>query len=170
MSHPRVRFGGKEVAGRRLEELQHGRVLEGRRVRHIDDHMPAEHPNAIGAGARGPVYWTMVSVDTSLSVVRDDEGSRSNRPLNGGDLGMADELIEEKEIDWGLTKRSFLLLRQKYPDSFEIESLFAVLSRHARDRAQARLRMESIGNRVDRGVWRSERQFRSARKWALSKR
>jgi len=89
---------------------------------------------------------------------------------NFRDAGMADELIEEKEIDWALTKRSFLVLRQKYPDSFEIESLFAVLSRHARDRAQARPLMESIGNRMDRGVWRSERQFRSARKWALSKR
>jgi hypothetical protein len=82
-------------------------------------------------------------------------------------LGIADELIEETEIDWALTKRSFLHMRQKYPDSFEIESLFAVLSRHARDRAQARALMESIGNRMDRGVWRSERQFRSARKWAL---
>jgi hypothetical protein len=28
----------KEIAGRRLEELQHCRVLERWRVRHVDDH------------------------------------------------------------------------------------------------------------------------------------
>jgi hypothetical protein len=58
-------------------------------------------------------------------------------------------------------------LRQKYPDSFEIQSLFAILSYQARDRSQARLLMESIGNRMDRGVWRSEKQVRSCRKWAF---
>jgi hypothetical protein len=74
----------------------------------------------------------------------------------------------KKEIDWELTKRGSVALQRKYPDSFEILSLFAVLSRHARDRTQARPLMASIGNRMDRGVWRSEKQFRTARSWALS--
>ena len=41
MSHAGGRFGGKEVAPRRLEELQDGLVLERRRVRHVDDDLSA---------------------------------------------------------------------------------------------------------------------------------
>jgi hypothetical protein len=31
-------LGGEQVSGGGLEELQHRGVLEGRRVRHVDDH------------------------------------------------------------------------------------------------------------------------------------
>ena len=37
MAHARRGFGGKEIDGRSLEELQHRRVFERGRVRHVDD-------------------------------------------------------------------------------------------------------------------------------------
>ena len=38
MSHPGGHFRGQEVAGRRLEERQHGMILEGGRIGHVDNH------------------------------------------------------------------------------------------------------------------------------------
>jgi hypothetical protein len=83
------------------------------------------------------------------------------------DLGLWDDLFEENDIDWPTAKRGFLALLERHPDSFEIRSLFAVLSVQAKDRPQARALMEVIGHRMDRGVWRSEKQFRWCRKWAM---
>ena len=37
MAHARSRFRGEEIAGRRLEKLQHRGVLERGRVGHVDD-------------------------------------------------------------------------------------------------------------------------------------
>src|ERR1700704_532468 len=37
MTHTLRCFGGKEIGGRRLEELEHCRVFERGRVRHVDD-------------------------------------------------------------------------------------------------------------------------------------
>jgi hypothetical protein len=39
--HTRGRLGREQVAGRRLEELEHRRVLERGGVRHVDDHRGA---------------------------------------------------------------------------------------------------------------------------------
>ena len=41
MPHASGRFRGKEVATRRLEELQNRLVLERRRIRHVDDNLSA---------------------------------------------------------------------------------------------------------------------------------
>jgi hypothetical protein len=46
-------------------------------------------------------------------------------------------------------------------------SVFVVSSVPARDRNQARFLFSSIGNQMDKGVWRSQTQFRSSKNWAL---
>jgi hypothetical protein len=43
MPHPGGRFGREQVAGRRVEEREHRRVLERGSVRHVDDHGGSRH-------------------------------------------------------------------------------------------------------------------------------
>jgi hypothetical protein len=53
MSDARSRLRVEEVAGGGLEELEHGRVLERRRVRHVhNDRGTLEHPGQALAGER----------------------------------------------------------------------------------------------------------------------
>ncbi|HJS73842.1 MAG TPA: DUF4034 domain-containing protein [Vicinamibacteria bacterium] len=85
------------------------------------------------------------------------------------DLGLTDEVFERKEVDWDRAVRGFVALRRQHPDSLEVVSMFAFLSGTARDRAQARALMASIGNRMDRGVWRNQKQFDSYRIWVPSR-
>lgn len=84
----------------------------------------------------------------------------SLRDLTGQDL------FKHYQPDWPVAKRGFQVLMEKYPDSLEIRSQFAHFSFQARDREQARPLMAAIGNRLDKGVWRSDKQFRRCRDWA----
>jgi hypothetical protein len=63
MPHPCSRFGGKQIAGRPVEELQHWGVLPQRRVRHVDDHGRARE--GVGESLAGD------GVDARVEVRRD---------------------------------------------------------------------------------------------------
>jgi len=53
--HPGARFGGQQVAPRRLEEFQHGVVFKRGRIGHVDHGVHA-HQRAIQAHARDGVH------------------------------------------------------------------------------------------------------------------
>src|SRR6516225_1846209 len=85
MSHSRLRFIVKEVAGRCLEELQSCRILPGRGVGYIDEHRNTLERireslacQAVDAGRGGRGYYFLPLLTKLIDKLRSNESSTAN--------------------------------------------------------------------------------------------
>lgn len=78
-------------------------------------------------------------------------------------------MFRESKLSWPRTKRGFLLLQERYPDSISLTSEFCCLAGVARDRVLMKELFAKLEGRVDLSVWKDKARFIRDRQWAFSK-
>lgn len=82
---------------------------------------------------------------------------------------MFGNLFQESRASWPRTKRGFLLLQKRYPESLAVLSEFCYLSGVAGDRTMMKSLFAKLDGKVDLTIWEEKKRFVNDRQWAFAK-
>jgi hypothetical protein len=80
--------------------------------------------------------------------------------------GHYDDIFTETKASWPKTKEGFNLLRQRYPDSYEILNTYCRLACIAGEKAHAKMLFDQIGEGIITYCWGERKRFFQMRRWA----
>jgi hypothetical protein len=83
--------------------------------------------------------------------------------------GFYDNIFEETEADWPITREGLGELVANHPDSLVFPNSAALLAAKAEDREFAAAMFDVIGDRYYQGAWESPELFVMVREWARTK-
>jgi hypothetical protein len=69
------------------------------------------------------------------------------------------QIFHESKARWDLTKAGFETIRERYPDSTEMLSEFAMLATQGNDAKCSREMFDALGDRIDRRAWKSKDRY-----------
>jgi len=69
------------------------------------------------------------------------------------------QIFHESKARWDLTKAGFEKIRERYPDSTEMLSEFAMLAAQGNDAKCSREMFDALGDRIDRRTWKSKDRY-----------
>jgi len=83
--------------------------------------------------------------------------------------GVFKNIFRESKLSWPRTKRGFLLLEKRYPESLSVTSEFCQLAGTAADWPTAKALFVKLGGKIDLTIWDEEKRYVECRKWAFAR-